>query len=426
MSKLKNKPELLAPVGSFESLTTAIKAGADSVYFGIGELNMRSHSAQNFTVEDLPEIAKQIHEANMKCYMALNVLIYDDEIEEMKRTIDAAKAAGIDAVIAFDLSAINYAKEIGQPVHISTQHSISNIEAVKFFAQFTDRVVLARELTLEQISNLRDEIAKQDVRGPEGELMEIEDFIHGAMCVSVSGRCGMSLYCHNTSANRGKCFQPCRRLYEVKDPATGKEMKIDNNFVMSPEDLCTIGLLDEVLESGVQVLKIEGRGRSPEYVDTVVRVYREALNAIENDSYTDNKIEDWNKRLGTVFNRGLSEGFYRGKAWSHWSGVGGSKATETKEFVGPVTRYYPKLNVAEILVQASELEEGQEVIFIGKTTGVHRQKSEDFIVNEKPVKISKQGDELTFKVSKRVREGDKMYRVIPPKKQNERYPDKTG
>jgi len=404
-------------------LTTAIRAGADSVYFGIGKLNMRSHSAANFTVEDLPEIARQVHEAKMKCYLALNVLVYDEEIDEMKRMIDAAKDAGINAVIAFDLSAINYAREIGQDVHISTQHSISNIEAINFFAQFTDRVVLARELTLEQIAEIRDQIRKQDVRGPKGELIEIEDFVHGAMCVSVSGRCGMSLYCHNTSANRGKCFQPCRRLYELKDPSTGKAMKIDNNFVMSPEDLCTVGMLDEILEAGVQVLKIEGRGRPAEYVDTVVRCYREAIESINEGTYTEEKIEDWNKRLGTVFNRGLSEGFYRGKAWGYWSGVGGSKATETKEFVGLVTRYYPKLGVAEIAVQASELEDGQEVIFIGKTTGVHRQKAEGLIVNEKSVKVSKQGDELTFRVSERVRKGDKMYRVIPPKRQNERYPD---
>ncbi len=423
MSEKQYNPEILAPVGSWESLTTAINAGADSVYFGIGELNMRSHSAQNFTVEDLPEIARQVHEANMKCYLALNVLVYDEEIEEMKGMIDAAKDAGIDAVIAFDLSVINYAREIGQDVHISTQHSISNIEAIKFFSQFTDRVVLARELTLEQIAEIRDQIKEQNVRGPKGELVEIEDFIHGAMCVSVSGRCGMSLYCHNTSANRGKCFQPCRRVYQVTDPSTGKAMKVDNNFVMSPEDLCTIGLLDDVLEAGVQVLKIEGRGRPAEYVDTVVRCYREAIEAINNGTYTDKKIKEWNERLGTVFNRGLSEGFYRGKAWKYWSGIGGSKATETKEFVGPVTRYYPKLGVAEIAVQASELADGQEVIFIGKTTGVHRQKAEELVVNEKPVEISKQGDELTFKVTDRVRKGDNMYKVSPPKRQNERYPD---
>lgn len=423
MSKDKYKPEVLAPVGSWECLSAAIKAGADSVYFGIGEMNMRSHSAQNFSVQNLPGISKLCHEAGVKCYLALNVLIYDAEIDEMKHVIDAAKAAKIDAVIAFDLTAIRYANEIGQDVHISTQHSISNIEAIKFFADVTDRVVLARELTLEQIRHIRDEIVAQDVRGPKGEFMEIEDFVHGAMCVSVSGRCGMSLFCHNTSANRGKCFQPCRRCFEVRDPATGKTMVVDNNFVMSPEDLCTIGMLDEILDAGVQVLKIEGRGRPPEYVDTVVHCYKEAIQAINDGTYTEDKIKDWNQRLGAVFNRGLSEGFYRGQAWSHWSGVGGSKATETKEFVGPVTHYYPKLNVAEIDVQASELKQGTEVIFTGKTTGVHRQKAENLIVNEKPVEVSRQGDELTFKVSERVREGDKLYQVVKKTSQNERYPD---
>ena len=408
-------PELLAPAGSFASLTAAINAGADAVYFGVAELNMRANTAQKFTLDDLAEIAEQCHTAKVKCYLALNVLIYQNEIETLKKTIDAVKEAKIDAVICFDPSVIEYARSQGVEVHISTQHSISNIEAVKFFSQWADRMVLARELTLEQIREVVDQIQEQDICGPSGRLVEIEIFIHGAMCVSVSGRCGMSLYCHNTSANRGMCFQPCRRAYQVTDPETGKAMKVDNNFVMSPEDLCTIGLLDEIVDSGAVCLKIEGRGRAADYVDRVVRTYRDALSSIEQKTYTKDKIDLWNKELGTVYHRGLSDGFYRGKAFKYWCGSYGSQATETKEFVGPVTKYYPKINVAEIKVQASELEEGQDIVFMGKTTGVYKSVAENLIVDEKPAKVAKQGDELTFKVNERVRRGDKLYKIIKKK-----------
>jgi len=408
-------PELLAPAGSQASLTAAIKAGADAVYFGVAELNMRANTAQKFTVDDLVDIAKQCHEANVKCYLALNVLVYGDELEKIKQVIDAVKKAKIDAVICFDPSVIEYARSVGVEVHMSTQHSISNIEAVKFFSQWADRMVLARELTLEQIREIVDEIKKQDVRGPSGRLIEIEIFIHGAMCVSVSGRCGMSLYCHNTSANRGMCFQPCRRAYQVSDPQTGKAMKIDNEFVMSPEDLCTIGLLDEIVKSGVVCLKIEGRGRAADYVDRVVRTYREALESIADGTYSKEKIDRWNKELGTVYHRGLSDGFYRGKAFKYWCGSYGSQASETKEFVGPVTKFYPKISVAEVTVQASELEEGTEVVFLGKNTGVYRTCAKNLIVDEKPVTVAKQGEVLTFKVDERVRHGDKLYKILKTK-----------
>ncbi|MFH1142724.1 MAG: peptidase U32 family protein [Candidatus Uhrbacteria bacterium] len=405
-------PELLAPAGSFAALTAAINAGADAVYFGVAELNMRSNTAQKFTLDDLDEIAEQCHSAKVKCYLALNVLIYQNEIEQLKATIDAVKQANIDAVICFDPSVIEYARSQGVEVHMSTQHSISNVEAVKFFSKWADRMVLARELTLEQIREIVDQIQEQDIKGPAGRLIEIEIFIHGAMCVSVSGRCGMSLYCHNTSANRGKCLQPCRRAYQVTDPETGKTLKIDNEFVMSPEDLCTIGLLDEIVDSGAVCLKIEGRGRAADYVDRVVTTYREALDSIASDSYTKEKIDQWNKELGTVYNRGLSDGFYRGKAFSYWCGSYGSQATETKEFVGPVTKYYSKIQVAEIKVQASDLEQGTEVVFLGDRTGSYRTKAENLVVDEQQVDQAKQGDELTFKVDKPVRRTDKMYKII--------------
>jgi len=417
-----NLPELLAPAGSQASLTAAIKAGADAVYFGVAELNMRANTAQKFTVDDLDTIAKQCHDADVKCYLALNVLVYGDELEKIKQVIDAVKKAKIDAVICFDPSVIEYARSVGVEVHMSTQHSISNIEAVKFFSQWADRMVLARELTLEQICEIVDEIEKQDVRGPAGHLIEIEIFIHGAMCVSVSGRCGMSLYCHNTSANRGMCFQPCRRAYQVSDPQTGKAMKVDNEFVMSPEDLCTIGMLDEIVKSSAVCLKIEGRGRAADYVDRVVRTYREALETIATLATSEtlatkhpDKIDQWNKELGTVYHRGLSDGFYRGKAFSYWCGSYGSQATETKEFVGPVTKYYPKISVAEVMVQASELEEGTEVVFLGKNTGVYRTLAKSLIVDEKPVTVAKQGQVLTFKVDERVCHGDKLYKILKTK-----------
>ena len=408
-------PELLAPAGSFASLTAAINAGADAVYFGVSELNMRANTAQKFSLDDLTEIAEQCHVADVKCYLALNVLVYDQELEQAKQAIDAAKKANIDAVICFDPSVIEYARSQGVEVHISTQHSISNIEAVKFFSQCADRMVLARELTLEQIGQIVDQIQEQNIKGPSGRIIEIEIFIHGAMCVSVSGRCGMSLYCHNTSANRGKCLQPCRRAYQVTDPETNKTLKIDNEFVMSPEDLCTIGLLDEIVDSGAVCLKIEGRGRAADYVDRVVRTYREALDTIASGTYAKDKIERWNKELGTVYHRGMSDGFYRGKAFKYWSGGYGSQATETKEFIGPVTKFYPKISVAEIKVQANPLQDGDEVVFLGKTTGVYRTKAKDLIVNEQPVKEAKQGDELTFKVKQRVRRSDKLYRIIKKK-----------
>lgn len=407
-----NKIELLAPAGSYESLHAAINAGCDAVYFGVKGMNMRENTAAAFTLDDLREIAHICHQKNVKCYLALNTLVYDQGLDDMKATIDAVKESEIDAIISFDTSAIEYARSIGVEVHISTQHSISNIEAVKFFSQWADRIVLARELTLEQIKQIVDEIKDQNIKGPKGRLVEIEVFIHGAMCVAVSGRCGMSLYMYNTSANCGQCSQPCRRPYTVTDKFTGKQLDIDNEYVMSTQDLCTIGMLDKIINSGVVSLKIEGRGRAPEYVDVVVKCYKEAINAITQGSYTKEKIEEWNKRLGTVYNRKMSEGFYRGKAYSYWSGGSHSQATQHKELVGTVEHYYPKVGVAEIKVHASDIKDSDDCVITGKSTGLLRFKSEGIMVDERQVNHAVQGDLITVKVPGVVRKNDKFYKFV--------------
>jgi U32 family peptidase len=407
--------ELLAPAGSYESLHAAIAGGCDAIYFGVSGFNMRANTAAAFGEEDIKEIASICHENNIQCYLALNTLVYDEGVDHMKKMIDAVKEAGVDAIISYDMTAISYACSVGVEVHISTQHSISNIEAVKFFSQWSDRVVLARELTLEQIKHITEQIKKQDVRGPKGELVEVEVFIHGAMCVSVSGRCGMSLYMYGTSANCGKCSQPCRRSYKVTDEATGKALVIDHNYVMSPEDLCTIGMIGEIMDSGVVSLKIEGRGRKPEYVDEVVRCYREAIEAVKADVFDKEKVTKWNKRLGTVYNRGMSEGFYRGKAFSYWSKGPNSKAKQRREFVGRIEKYYPKISVAEVAVQAAELESGASCIITGKNTGVLRTSPEGIQLDGKEVQNVKQGDLITFKVPSTVHRGDQLYKLVENK-----------
>ena len=413
---IMNHVELLAPAGSYEALRAAISAGCDAIYFGVVGFNMRVNSAAAFSLDDLREIARICHEANVKCYLALNTLVYDNGIEDMKHVIDAAKESNVDAVIMFDLSVVQYAKKVGVEVHISTQHSISNIEAVKFFSQYADRLVLARELTLEQIQFITEQIKEQKILGPKGNLVEIEVFIHGAMCVAVSGRCGMSLYMYNTSANCGACSQPCRRAFTVTDRATKKQLDIDNEYVMSTEDLCTIGMLDAIIDSGVVSLKIEGRGRAPEYVDEVVRCYREAIDAIKHDVYDHEKVLDWNKRLGTVFNRGMSEGFYRGLAFKYWSGEESSKATQTREFVGVVKNFFTEPSVVEIEIQAMELNEGDECIILSKTEGVIRCTIENMRRDEQPITNAQQKDCVTFKIPAPVKRGEKLYKIIPAKK----------
>jgi U32 family peptidase len=409
MNKFIDHIELLAPAGSYEALHAAINAGADAVYFGVCGFNMRANASQPFSLDDLSEIVRISHEAGIKCYLALNTLVYDKNLDEMKMLIDASKNHGVDAIISFDFSAIQYARKIGVEVHISTQHSISNMEAVKFFSQYADRIVLARELTLEQIHYINEQIKDQNVRGPNGKLVEVEVFIHGAMCVAVSGRCGMSLYLFGTSANCGECTQPCRRSYTVTDKSTGKQLDIDNEYVMSTQDLCTIGMLDEIVQSGVVSLKVEGRGRSPEYVDEVIRCYREALVSIKDGTYSSEKIQLWNTRLGTVFNRGMSEGFYRGLAYNYWSTGANSKASKIKQFIGTVEHYYPKIHVAEVRVRAGEIQEGEQGLILGPTTGVVRVVLDHLRVNDVLSTKASPKDLLTFVVNDKVRKGDKLY-----------------
>lgn len=404
--------EILAPAGSFESLQAAINAGCNAIYFGIGDMNMRATAAANFSNEDMPEIVKICHENNVKAYLTLNTLVYDQEVADMKTIVETAKKVGIDAVIAADMATIAYANQVGLEVHISTQLSISNIESVKFYSKFSDRLVLARELTIDQVKEICVEIKKQDIRGPKGNLIEIEVFAHGALCVAVSGRCSMSLYCYNTSANKGRCTQICRRRYKVTDIDTGKELVVDNNYIMSSSDLCTIGMLDKLVDAGVSVLKFEGRGRSADYVDTVIKTYKNALKSLEDGTYTSENIIQWNRDLKTVFNRGTTEGFYMGRKMDEWSGVHGSKATKEKYAIGTVEKYYPKINVVQIAIQAKdEVNIEEEFLIIGPKTGVVKGKIPEFMVNDKPSKVMAQGDVVTFKIDSAVKEGDKFYVV---------------
>lgn len=416
--KQKDNIEIMAPVGSYESLAAAINAGANSVYFGIEKLNMRARSANNFTTEDLKKITEICKEKNIKTYLTVNTILYDNDIDLMKEIIDSAKSSGITAIIASDVAAIQYANSKGVEVHISTQSNISNIEAVKFYSKYADVVVLARELTIEQIISICNEIKKQDIRGPKGNLIEVEIFVHGALCVAISGKCYMSLSLYNSSANRGACYQACRRKYIVKDEETGDELKIDNKYIMSPKDLCTIGFIDKIIDSGVKVFKIEGRGRSPDYVSKVVKTYREAVDSYFNNTYTKEKIQAWTKQLESVFNRGFWHGgYYLGKKLGEWAGDYGSKATKQKHFIGLVKHYFPKAKIAEIEMQKESLKIGDEVLITGNVTGVINSVVESIYVNEKPVEIGKQGDEdVTISVLEKVRKGDKVYLLVEREK----------
>ena len=404
--------ELMSPVGSYESLAAAIQAKADSIYFGVGELNMRSRAAYNFTVKDLKKIADICKKNNIKSYLTLNVVVYDNEFKAIKKLCDAAKKAKISAVIASDLAVIQYANKIKLPVHISTQANVSNIEAVKFFSKYAGVIVLARELTLEQIRNIAKEIKKQNMRGPNKQLVKIELFIHGAMCVSISGKCQMSLALYNEPANRGKCLQACRRAYRVIDEETGDELVIDNKYVMSPKDLCTIGFIDKLIEAGVSVFKIEGRGRSPEYVYTVTKVYKEAVESYFNGSYTKTKIKHWTAELEKVFNRGFWQGgYYLGKKLGEWSGTYGSKAAKEKVYIGLIENYFPKPNAAQIKIESGKLDINDDILIIGPTTGVLQFKLESLFVKEKHSKTGKKGEDVTIRVPNKVRKNDKLYIV---------------
>lgn len=401
----------MAPAGSFESLAAAIKGGCDSVYFGVTQLNMRARAAANLTLADLAEVSRIAKKNKIKTYLAVNTLLYDHDTKIMRKLVDAAKANNIDAVIAFDFATIQYCNEIGIPVHISVQFSVSNYESLKFFSKLTNRVVLARELTLDQIRDIHERIEKEQLMGREGTLMEIEAFVHGALCVAQSGRCFMSSYTDNASANRGACLQNCRGQYKVTDMETGKELVLDNHYVMSAADICTIDFLPELLKSGVQVWKIEGRGRSPEYVYTVTKVYKQALIDIQNGAYTKEKVAEYYKELESVYNRGLSKGnYYLGRELEEYSDTHGSKATKEKVFVGTIEKYFVKAGVAEMRIEAGEISINDEIRIMGATTGVY-----EGVINEmrsadmSPIEKGVKNTIITFPVTERVRTNDKVY-----------------
>jgi U32 family peptidase len=407
--------EIMAPVGGWESLAAALKAGADSVYFGVESLNMRARAAKRFTLSDLRKIVKICEKKNVKTYLTLNIILYDEDLALMHKICDKAKEAGVTAVIATDIAAITYAKSLGLEVHLSTQCNVSNIEAVKYYAQYAEVIVLARELKLEQIKKICTAIKKQKIRGPSGKLVEIEVFVHGALCVAIAGKCYMSLAQYNHSANRGDCLQACRRSYHVTDEETGDELNVENKFIMSPKDLCCIRFLDKILDAGVRVLKIEGRGRQPEYVYTVTNAYKEAVFAIEEKSFTSEKIKVWERQLETVFNRGFWHGgYYLGKKLGAWSGVYGSKALQQKQFVGIVQNYYTKNNVAVVAMQTGTLKEGDSILVLGTTTYAALV-AEGLKVDDKDVKAANKGDVVSFVLHEKARKNDKVYIMIQQK-----------
>ncbi|MBT4850250.1 U32 family peptidase [Candidatus Parcubacteria bacterium] len=410
MKKKKYNVELLAPAGSYEALQAAIDNGADAVYFGVGHINMRSVAAANFDLDDLKKISKICQKAKIKSYLTVNTVLYDSDLEMMKKIIKTAKENKVTAVIVSDMAAVQYADSIDMPLHISTQLSVSNVESVKFYAQYADQIVLARELTLPMIKNITETIKKEKIKNKQGKLIPIEAFAHGALCIGISGRCYMSLYSENTSANRGACRQMCRRKYKVSDVDTGQEMVIDNEFVMSPKDICTIGFLKDFLEAGIYSLKIEGRGRSPEYVAKVIKSYREAINSIDEGTYTLGKIKKWEKELKTVFNRGISDGYYLGKPTHEWSASGNSQATEERFFAGIITHYFPKSKIAEIDLQAHNIKIGDNFSITGPKTGVLFGKIKSLqLEDESKAKSAKPKQLVTIPVDKPVRKNDKLY-----------------
>ncbi len=402
----------MAPVGSYESLHAAINAGADSVYFGVEQLNMRAKSSANFTFDDLAEITSTCREAGVKTYLTVNIAIYADEIETMRNIIDRAKAEGIDAIIATDFAAITYAREVGVEVHISTQSNISNAEAVAFFSQWADVVVLARELSLEQIASIHRQIVERDIRGPRGELVEIEMFAHGALCMSISGKCYLSLHESDHSANRGACRQICRRKYTIQDTQTGEMLDMDGQYILSPKDLCTIDFLDKFINAGVRVLNIEGRARGGEYVKRVVECYDAALRAIESGEYTPELAAELKERLSTIYNRGFWGGYYAGKPIAEQTRSYGSSATKRKVYVGKVTNFFKKLSVAEILIEAAELKRGDELLFMGQTTGVVEMVAEGIVVDEREMESVVQRTLCSMQTPEIVRRGDKLYKMV--------------
>ncbi len=408
----RNDIEIMAPVGSYESLMASIKAGANSVYFGIEQLNMRARSSNNFTFADLNEIVRICNENNVKTYLTVNTIIYDHEVNLMHKVIDAATENKVTAVIASDMAVIQYAYEKGVEIHASTQLNISNFEAVKFFARFCDVMVTARELNLNQVADIARRIESENICGPLGKRVRIEVFSHGALCMAVSGKCYLSLHENNASANRGACMQTCRKGYEVTELESGNKLHIDHEYIMSPKDLCTLPFLDRVIKAGIKVLKIEGRARSAEYVKTVVETYNEALDAIFDNTFSEEKIHNWEQRLKTVFNRGFWDGYYLGRKLGEWSGVYGSVATKRKEYLGKCTNYFSNIGVAEFTLDSGELSVNEEVIILGETTGVVEIIINEIRVDLKPVGSTKKGEIFSIKTPELIRRGDKMYKLV--------------
>lgn len=404
--------ELMAPAGSFEALMAAFQAGANAVYFGIEQLNMRARSSNNFTIDDLHEIVARAREKSVKTYLTINTILYDHDINLMKKIVDAAKEAQVTALIAADPAVMNYARKIGMPVHISTQANISNIDGVEFYAAFGDVMVLARELSLMQVAEIVREIKRRNITGPSGELVRVEIFAHGALCMAVSGKCYLSLHSHFASANRGACIQNCRRSYIVTDKEEGVELEIDNEYFMSAKDLCTIDFLDEILKTGVSVLKIEGRGRSADYVYTTTKCYREAIDAYVEGSFTPEKVAAWKERLATVFNRGFWDGYYLGKQMGEWSNTYGSQASKTKIYIGKGVKYFDGIQVGEFKMEAHSLSVGDTLMITGPTTGYHEIPVEELRVEKKPVRKVEKGQVFSMPVGLKIRPSDKIYKVV--------------
>jgi len=408
----KNKIELMAPAGSFDSMQAALDNGADSIYFGVEQLNMRARASINFTIDDLPEIAKRCSDKGVRTYLTLNTIIYDHDLSIVKTLIKEAKKANISAVIAMDQAVIQVARAEGMEVHISTQINITNIETLRFYSMFADTIVLSRELSLRQVKFITEQIEKDQIKGPSGRLVEIEIFGHGALCMAVSGKCYMSLHSHNSSANRGACKQNCRKKYTVIDQETGFEMELDNEYIMSPKDLCTIDILDQVAEAGIKVLKIEGRGRAPEYVAQVVRSYRNAIDAIADKTYDKDKVISWMKELGKVYNRGFWNGYYLGQKLGEWSNESGSHATQKKVFVGKGVHYFPKVKIGEFRIDAYDIKIGDTLLITGPTTGAQEFELTSMLVDDEKKDTATKGSNVTIKLDFRIRESDKLYKIV--------------
>ena len=405
--------EIMAPVGSREALSAALRAGTDSIYFGIEHLNMRAHSARTFTIDDLKDIASECRHCGVKSYLTVNTIIYGEDLAMMRQILDAALEARISAVIASDVAVMQYCRQIGLEVHLSTQLNISNIEALRFYAQFADVVVLARELNMDQVAEIYRQIVEQNICGPSGALIRIEMFGHGALCMAISGKCYLSLQNMGRSANRGECMQLCRRGYTVRDRETGTELDIDNKYIMSPRDLKTIRFIDRMMQSGVRVFKIEGRARGAEYVSTVVRCYSEAIQAVLDNDFTPERMDDWDERLSRVFNRGFWDGYYQGQMLGEWNDLPGSLATEKKVYVGKGMKYFNRLKVAEFKIEAAPLSVGDKILITGPTTGALETVVKEIRFDLNPVETALQGQRISIPLESKIRSSDKLYKLIP-------------